>query len=982
MVTSFHAQIVADAPDPEDALRHLERIVTAAEHVWDLTSLTPEAHTILSLCVSRGPYLAKLLARDPHRLLRVAQDPYLRREKPKTTIAADLESLLSQAECVTESQLNSLLRQLRGDEMVRLGVREFQLGTPVEVGRELARLADICLDQAIVFHQNNLRREFGPPQTIGPNGVVSEAQFCVIGMGKLGGEELNFASDIDLVYVHSSDAGKAGDLSLHEYFCRLSERVTSSLGSVTEDDVVFHVDLRLRPEGARGTITNSLASLEQYYESWGHPWERQAWLKARPSAGDSQLGEQTLARLRPFIYPNAISTSVVENVIELNQRIKSQLSSGHIQRGFDVKNGQGGIREIEFFVQALQLVHSGKQPRLRARATRPALEALLFAGLINANEHQQLLDGYEFLRRIEHLLQLDSGRQTQTLPSDEQQLKTIAGRADFADHNAFKETLDTHTKAIANIFATLDDGQQTTTPSAVLGLLGPSLDEERAYQLLEELGFRSLEASFHLLEQTRRRPHSPFSPRASGARGKIASELLTNVGTSPDPDQALRHVCALINRRGPFSELWRLFDANPALMQLIVSLFGASEYLGRRFVEHPGLIDTLVQMGTSPPQLSRARLHADLKQVMANLSLETNEEDFWNRLATFKNTQVLRIGLADIGGVLAVESVAEQLSTLAEVCLQAAFDAVYAVLTHQRGRPRCEHTGNVATMSVLALGKLGGAELGYASDLDLVFVYSADGTADGPGSLDNVTYMTRLAQRLMSGLHALHPGGRLYDVDTRLRPSGSKGLLVSSLTAWNNYHRDHAALWERQALTKLRPVAGDPVLGQNIATTARAHTYHTPPPIGQIAAAVHHMRQRIEHELAGPIPQLNIKTGPGGIIDVEFAAQYLQLAYGITCPQLQTTNTVQALGAAATLKPALAEHCTLLSEGYRFLRHLENRMRIVHDRSVDKLPKDPSDLQILARRVGYPDGPALAEAYSHWTSSIRAAYREILELAD
>ena len=977
-MTTLREQIEAEAPDPADAVSLLERILHAAEHVWDMSDLSPDAAAILALCVSRAPYLAKLLARDPNRLTRVAQDAYLRRKKPKATLKLELCSVLPPQS--DEALFNSKLRRFRADELVRLGVRELGFGTPVEVGRELAHLADTCMDAAIDFHQSKLKAEHGVPTFVDHHGNELEAQFVVIGMGKLGGRELNFVSDIDVIYAYSSDAGSAGSLSLHEYFCRLSERITASLGSVTEDDIVFHVDLRLRPEGGRGAIANSLASLERYYETWGHPWERQAWLKARPSAGNHELGEQVLSTLRPFIYPNLISHKVVTNVIELNRRIKSGLTSSQIEQGFDVKNGVGGIREIEFFAQGLQLVYAGKQPRLRKQATRPALDALLFAGLINATEHKQLNDAYEFLRRVEHLLQLESGRQTQKLPSDERALSILARRAGFPDSQWFLNALNQHTTHVEKLFATLDESQSTEEeiPTAVLGLLSPALEEQEGRHLLTSLGFRSIEDSWHLVQQARRSPRSPFSNRARGPGQRVASALLASVCTSPDPDQALRHVCQLISRRGLLSEVWRLFDANRPLMQLIVSLFGTSEYLARRFVAHPELIDTLVEIANSKPQLSRQQLCDELSRTVGALSLDTDEEDYWNLLAEFKNRHILRIGLADIGGVLDVGGVTQQLSLLAEICLQSAFNTVSSIVANRWGIPRCHDSGEQATMAVLALGKLGGAELGYASDLDIVFVYSTDGTADGDGSLDNVTYMTRLAQRLMSGLHSMHPGGRLYEVDTRLRPSGSKGLLVSSLASWNAYHQTQAQLWERQALIKLRPVAGDQVLGEKIANKAELHVYGKPIATDRLAASVHHMRERIERELAGPAPHLDVKTGPGGLIDVEFAAQFLQLAHGCENPSLHTTGTTKALRAAMKARPELADDCTLLLEGYVFLRQLENRMRIVHDRSVHQLPSDSTQLDILARRAGYPDGPALQTAYDQWTSSIRGAYRRVL----
>ena len=970
------AAIQQGAPNPTDALRRFERILGDVSPQQLFPKLSQMDVHVLRLCCQHAPYLATLLARDPQRTVRVATDSYLLREKPQQVFASELHCLV--AKCRDEAHLAAALRDFRADELVRLGVRELEFGTAVEVGRELSRLAEVCLDVAIEFYTAQLTEKYGPPLYTDEKGNTHPAHLCVVGMGKLGGEELNFISDIDILYVYSSDSGHAGGLTLHEYFCKLAECITSCLAEVTDKDVVFHVDLRLRPEGARGVIANSLPSLERYYESWGHPWERQAWLKARPCAGNKQLGTAVLETLRPFIYPHSSSSAVIQEVIKLNQRIKAGLKDPTIERGFDVKNGHGGIRDIEFFVQALQLLHAGKNPAVRVRGTRPALDALLFAGFIDETEHRILSDAYEFLRRIEHLLQLESGRQTQRLPSAANDIYLLALRSGHNNTTSFEEHLETHSRAAATLFASLGEPDQAP-PQKVLALLARTSSRDQEITLLQHLGFRDPKGSQQVLESIRRRPLSPFAPQASGARARVAPELLTSVSRCPDPDQALRHLNGLVTKAGTLSGIWRLFDANSALMQLIISLFGTSEYLARRFVDHPELIDRLVESGRASTTYTPDQLYAELNNYLRGVTPHDNEEDFWNRLAEFKNAHVLRIGLADIGGVLTTEEVTEQLSTVAEVCLTRALDTISTIVELLRGTPR-DSRNQPVTMAVLALGKLGGREIGYASDLDLIFVYSADGESDGQRPLDNVTYMTRIAQRLMGGLHALHPGGRLYEVDTRLRPSGSKGLLVSSLAAWNRYHKDHAWLWERQALTKLRFVAGDKHLGYLVTEAARTYAYspERDSSAAEIAAAVHDMRERIESERNDRSSSLDVKTGPGGLIDVEFAAQYLQLVHGHAHTKLQNTSTVRVLEEATNFLPDLAQDCTLLVEGYRFLRHLENRMRIVHDQSVHRLPQDVAALETLARRAGFPDGPSLHSAFVQWTSDIRNAYRRIL----
>ncbi len=977
-MSRFRDAACAGAPDPADAERLLERVLRAADdaaiatHAW-----SSEAIAVLALACQRAPYLAVLLARDPHRLERVASDRYLRREKPKHALEQQLAERLITLAGDDDEGLVRRLRQLRGDEMVRLGVRELGLGNRVEVGRELANLAEVAFDAAIGFHDAQLRARFGPPRCTDESGE-RDAELVVIGMGKLGGQELNFASDVDVIYVYTSDNGAAGTLTLHEYFSKLGTRITAALADVTADDVVFRVDLRLRPEGSRGAIANSLAQLESYYESWGRPWERQAWLKARPCAGSSALGQEVLEVLRPFVYPRITSPAVVDDVMDLNRRIKAELDSAGVESGLDLKNGVGGIREIEFFVQALQLIHAGRQPALRSRTTLVALDQLLFAGLITDEEHRELSDAYRYLRHAEHVLQLESGRQTQRLPTTAEALTRFARRLGHADAAALRQALEHHTGCVARLFATLG-APEAGPPPAIYALLGGDRGADHERELLAELGFRDPQAAQRDLERARRTPYSPFGAGATGAPARVAPELLAELCTSPDPDQALRFTSELVSRRGAWSSIWRLLDGSPPLVRLVASLFGTSQFLAKAFVIHPELIDSLVQVGRA----SATRHVQDLEEQLEIRLHEVERgdvEERWNRLAEFKQAEILRIGLGDVAGELSAEAVSTELSKLAEVTLRRAYRFVEDALQERHGTPRAPN-GREAVMAILALGKLGGRELGYASDLDLVFVYSDDGESDGARALDNVSYFTRIAQRLMGGLHTMHPHGRLYEIDTRLRPSGSQGLLVSSLSAWHKYHADQARMWERQALTKLRAVAGDPILGDEVVGAARQFVYGAPPGVAgrvdraTIAAEVSGMRARIERELGGGD---DVKTGRGGLVDIEFASQFLQLVFGHDHLELQTTSTIEALRSAADAGVADPADCALLGDGYRFLRGLEHRMRIVADRSVQRLPAAGPELEKLARRAGYPTGSELASTLARWREEIRAAFSRVM----
>jgi len=977
------ADLAAGAPDEADALRRAERLFdAAAQSALDITGLDAAAQRIATLACQSAPYLATLLTRDPHRLTRVATDPYLRREKPREVLAADVAARAARVR--TQGQLQAALRRVRADELVRLGVRELELGLDTEVGRELARLADACFDAAIAFWDRELRARYGPPRYVDDDGVERDAQLAVIGMGKLGGEELNFSSDVDVIYVYSSDQGEVGGLSLHEYFAKLCTCVTQALSEVTEDDTVFRVDLRLRPEGAKGAIANSLASTERYYETFGRPWERQAWIKARVSAGDAALGAEVLTTLRPFVFPRLIPPTVIDDVRALNRRIKRELvrpSRGGGGDGFDLKNGEGGIREIEFFVQALQLIHAGKRPGLRLRGTLAALDALLFAGLITDDEHLALWRAYRWLRHTEHVLQLEGGLQTQIVPDDDARRVVLARRLGYASDVAFAIALVKHTGAVSRLFATL--GDPADERAEVTAILRGELTETEELEALTQLGFSDATAARAELARARRNSDSPLAPAAARSErtARIGAALLTEIAASADPDQALRTFGDLIARRGAAWSIWRLLDENPPIVRLLGSIFGASAYLARTLVDTPELIDLLTELGQTSPSRSVAQVAADLAHRLAAVD-RSDPELAWNAIAEVKNGHVLRVGLADFAGALDPLAVCAELTAIAEACLDRALAIVEAQLVQRHGRPPGD-----ARLAVLGLGKLGGHELGYAADLDVVFVYTGDdGESDGAAPLAAVEWFSRCAQRLLNALRQRTPRGRLYEIDTRLRPSGSQGLLVTSLAGWRRYHAEDARLWERQALIKLRPVAGDRELGAQVARLAADTVYGQPPDAAggarAIADAILQMRDRIERELgADPTGKRftgDLKVGAGGVIDVEFAAQYLQLVHGHAHPALRTTGTAAALEAAAAAGVAPAGDVELLAQGYRFLRKIEHRLRVVHDQPIHRLPEARGELDKLARRSGFPDGGVLLEHVERWQHDIRATYLRLL----
>ena len=956
------------APEPRDSLLNLRRLVQAApESPW------PQSGKALAATVAvltSGPELGRVLARDPGRLAYLT-DPSLGRAWTRGELEQELARRLSGANTAGEVALG--LTRFRNDHYVRLAACEFTDVPLEQVGRELATLADLCLDGALDFVLAQLTRAHGAPQSDADGGDVGLA---VIAMGKYGARELNFCSDIDVIYIYNTDEGAAGELSLHEFFSRACQRVTHLLSEPNAEGLCFRVDLGLRPEGNRGPICNSLSGAERYYETWGGPWDRLAWLKARAAAGDLTLGREMVEMLRPFVFPRSIRPEIVDQIQELNRRIKAQPQG----EGWNVKLHPGGIREVEFFAQSLQLLHAGKQPPLQKRATLGALDRLLFAGLITEQEQRQLAEAYELWRRIEHRLQLHSGRQTHVLPD-----RGAALFAQVAGHmgmtvDQLAGQVQSHRETVQRIYDTL--GVPPRPEHALAPLLDPELPPLQARQILVEARFTQAERAAENLALLASKPWGPLGRSPTPSVAALGLPLLTEVARSPDPDAALHHLMELSLRFGPYRGLWEMLAHNPETMRLLLSLFGTSDYLARIFKDHPELLDRLLMAGHARELQTADQLEQQLRSRLRPLDPADTEARL-QVLGRYRNEEALRIGLHDIAGTLEQQQVWVQLSDLAEVVLRELYRMVVADTRRRYGTPRHED-GSEATLVVLGLGKLGSRELTYASDLDLIFVFSGPGQTDGSRQVDNSEFYARAAQRLIRALSTDMGEGRLYEVDTRLRPSGNQGTLVCSDRAFRDYHAA-SSVWERQVLIKARAVAGDPQHARELVRWTGAYVYDTPLDHRQARAEIHDHRQRMEQELARESDHFHdLKQGRGGMLDIDFLVQYLQLRHGadasVRVPS--TLEALAALGRGGHLEP---ETVRILEAGYGFLRLLESRLRMVRDRPAARLPASAAGLEVMARRLGYREQPGssspgarLLEEYHRQTDAVRKIYKEHL----
>jgi glutamate-ammonia-ligase adenylyltransferase len=956
------------ASDPDLALAGAERYADVAG------GLPPEEDLLQALVLVCGAsrHLAGILARAPHLLRRVARSPSLTR--PRTE--AELRRLLARSAAALPvddaAGLNRLLRRLRDREALRIALRDLRRARMGEVTGELSALAGACIDAAIRFHDRRLRRKHGAPA--GLEAREAGAGFCALAMGKLGARELNFSSDVDLMYVYSADGETGGEsrLAHFAYFAKLAELVTEAIGKSTEDGVVFRVDLNLRPDGRNGPIVNSVRAAELYYQSFGRSWERSALVKARPAAGDLQVGEDLLRLLEPFVWRRSLDTEVITEIQAMKARIDARAGA---EGRDDLKLGRGGIREAEFFVTALQLLHGGRLPEVRERAMLEALDRLLYAGVVPARDRDGLADAYLFLRRAEHRVQMVDARQTQRMPPAGER-GALARAMGFSQEERFEAQLAAHRDRVSALFGGLlgtGTGEWALDPELALLADAQVEDDERRQALALKRGLADPDRALAAIDVLARR-RTPFAPTGDPA---AAVALLAEVLATPDPDQALSHLADFAAALPSPEPYFRLLGQHRRLTRLLLSLFGTSDFLSKRFLRHPELLETLVR--EDPVALAKGRaafgLEIDerLSQVPSGLGPDDELEGRLAALRRYKNEEVLRIAVHDIAGALPLASVVEQLTDLAEALIARAL-----LLAEEEARARGKMPPS--RLCVVAMGKLGGRELGYHSDLDLIFLYRG-----GP----NAEY-AKLAQRFLSFLQVPLREGFLYKCDTRLRPSGNQGALVSSAEGFARYHlgaegtpqvRSH--LWERQALLRARCVAGDEGLYAEISgTVLEAVLWRAPSDGAELASGIRRMRERIETEIGREaVRGRNPKTGRGGLVDVEFAAQFLQLLHGCDHPAIRTTNTPTALARAREAGLLREPHFQALSRGYDFLRRLDLRLRIVHDYAVDHLPEPGRQLTQLARRVGYygeDPGARLLADYGRITEQVRGAFDEVV----
>lgn len=931
-------------------------------------------------------YLSDILIREAQRW----PDLFLRQIETARKTTPDHLAELSPAisEATSADQLARALRLHKQREFLRIGVRDLCTSTGVEeTVRELTALAEASLEAAYRYCRSEVEKDFGALRLPGSE---NKNRFVILGMGKLGGEELNFSSDIDIIYLYEedegeSDGGRKGKIAPRGFFSALSERITRLMGEITDEGFVFRIDLRLRPLGRHGPLVQSLNSALLYYESWGQCWERAALIKARPVAGDRELGVKFLRELEPFVYRRYLDFTTVEELRHMKMRIQQELLSP-TQQQRNVKLGRGGIREIEFFTQALQLVNGGYEPRIREHNTLRALELLARYGYIPAGEQSRLSRDYRFLRDVEHKIQMVQEAHVHSIPEGKQEEQSLARRLGYSrrkgknERQFFWQDYRSHTASVRRAFDRLFYEAQKKMSSesrAGRGGIWNDLDqEELILEELQRLGFRDPHKAYHNLLAVRDgEPYSPPSPRRLKVVRTLGPALIAEIAKSSDPEQALFHLAEFSHRVGARTGFLSLLAENPKTTRLLISLFASSQFLTDLFLKRPELLDSLIRVDLTRLRKTKEEMSEELSASLAEIDDVGSK---LNVLRRYKAEELIRIGLHDLGEALKLEEVIRQLSDLAEACLEGGLRLSLQEME--------KHFGKIedGKFVILGMGKLGGKEIDYNSDLDLIFIYDAPEGAHSAGraadGLDAHEYYVRLGQKLITFLSAPTEEGIAYKMDLRLRPSGRFGPLVSSLPAFRHYHQTSSELWERQALIKARFVAGDRVLGKKAEEVAESFAYGeglTPEGIAEI----HYLRIRMERELAQEdSTRFDLKKGKGGMVDIEFLTQMLQLSHGYRLPGIRQRGTLEALRALHRHKIIRKGEYLLLSAGYLFLRHLDHRLRLRRDQSIDILEREAEQLDGVAQLLGYKGnkkksaGHLLLRDYELRRERIRACY--------
>ncbi|MFP4184234.1 MAG: bifunctional [glutamate--ammonia ligase]-adenylyl-L-tyrosine phosphorylase/[glutamate--ammonia-ligase] adenylyltransferase [Halorhodospira sp.] len=847
------------------------------------------------------------------------------------------------------------LRRFRRREAVRIAYRSLaEWATLEETLTETSVLAETCIDLALDWLYRALTARWGTPRN-----EAGEAQHLVVlGMGKLGGRELNFSSDIDLIFTfpESGETDGRRPRSNDEFFVKLSRQLIGVLSEITPDGQPYRVDMRLRPNGDAGPLALPFSAAETYYESQGREWERYAMVKARCVAGDCTAGDELTRSLRPFVYRRYLDYGALEQIREMKTMISREVQRRGTAR--NIKTGLGGIREVEFIAQAFQLIRGGRDARLRSRRLMATLDTISEQQLLPPHVVEELRAGYRFLRRAENAVQMLDDQQSHTIPEDPALRARVALGAGYTDPEAFEAELARIRQRIHNHFQQVfaapqaeDNDTDMDEDPAELVWSGQLACDEAAERLME-LGF----AAPQQLAERLKRMREGSEVRALSERGRhrldrLMPLVINACRQARQPDRALERILDLIETVARRTAYLALLVEHPMALSQLVQLCDGSAWVARFLAAHPLLLDELLDPRTLYEPLGREALEADVDHRLRRIA-EDDLEQQMEALRQFKQANQLKVAAADVSGAAPLMVVSDYLTQIAEVALERAVALCREHLVRRHGRPQCLDGGEQreAGFAVAGYGKLGGLELGYGSDLDLVFIHDSRGEqqqTDGKRSVDNQVFFARLAQRVVHVLNTVTPGGIVYEVDTRLRPSGNAGLMSTTVDAFAQYQQESAWTWEHQALVRARAVAGDTQPRQAF-EQIRAEILCQPRDTATLREAVRSMRERQRSEKGSrETGRFDLKNDRGGLTDIEFLVQFGVLDAAHEHPGLtaypDNIRLLRELTRVGWLAEADANH---LASAYRSYR------RRLHQLALQDQPKQIDAEELHSEREG------------------------------
>ncbi len=884
-----------------------ERWPASAPPFVDLVEQFPGGEASLLHLLAVSSICATRLVRNPETLLWLRQPEVCLASRGYAEMLNELRTVSGDS---VAAENFAVLRFWKGREMTRIALRELATLAPLEeTTAELSQIAEICIRRVCEDWDAEFRKRYGFP----------DAEFAILALGKLGGAELNHSSDVDLLFLYSEEGELTPQLSYHEFFNRLGKKILETFSTRHPEGSLFRVDLRLRPEGSAGPLARSLESMENYYAGFGESWERLALIKARGVGGSRELAYEFLRQHQPFIYPKSPTPDLLDEIASIKRRIERDVvGPDRLER--DVKLGRGGIREIEFIVQALQLVHGARHPFLQEANMLKALRALRELDLLPRGEVLTLDQTYRFLRRVEHRLQIEAEQQTHTVPQEPEPLERLALSLRFSSAADFTAALRERMHAVRPIFQRIIS---ETSPNAFGAKIGLEIfnDQKHAAKTLADLARG--QGSFHI------------APRTRQIFTKLRPVLLEWLARAADPNATLNQFVRFVEAYGLRSLLFELLVTNPKLLELLVKTFDASRFAGDSLIRHPQLLDEI----TRDPAFYEPRSIDENLRRLDSLGANAGNLD---PVRAYRRRQLLRIILRDALGLINPGAVFNELSDLAEACL--------LFTTRLLGGEQ---------MTIIALGKFGGREISYGADLDVLFVG------------DDV----RTAQNLVVAMAQSTAEGNIWVLDARLRPEGEKGPLVCSVETYQSYYAGRAQPWELQALTRARAVTG-PLQSEFIEMAK--HAWRDAGQHVDLQARIDNMLERIRRERGSGSDFLDFKTGFGGIIEAEFLVQALQMRENIWEPNWQrAVNRLHERGLLTDSE--IAD----LKDAYTFLRRCESVLRRYDNKSVSAFSSDPNEQRKLAIRLGYEEFDAFRERYVEARESIRALYnRHIKNTSD